>query len=98
MTANPETTPSQTTAVAAAKVSARLIEAVGIELEAVVGSAKMTVAELTALGVGGLVTLDAPLNSVVELRLNAVAVARGELVAVGDRFGVRITEIVQWPD
>ena len=44
------------------------------------------------------VALDAQLNSAVELTLNGVAVARGELVAVGEKFGVRLTEIVQWPD
>ncbi|MBL7358791.1 FliM/FliN family flagellar motor switch protein, partial [Escherichia coli] len=43
-------------------------------------------------------TLDAQLNTPVELRLNGVAVARGELVAVGEKFGVRLTEIAQWPD
>lgn len=83
---------------AAAKVSSKLIENVGVELEAFLGSARMTVAELTALAPGAAVALDAQLNGAVELRLSGVAVARGELVAVGDKFGVRLTEIVQWPD
>ena len=82
----------------APKVSARLIENVGVELEAFLGSAGMTVAELTALTPGAVVSLDAQLNAAVELKLNGVAVARGELVAVGEKFGVRLTEIVQWPD
>jgi flagellar motor switch protein FliN len=80
------------------KVSSRLIENVGIELQAFLGSASMTVADLTGLGAGAVVALDAQLNGAVELQLNGVAVARGELVAVGDKFGVRVTEIVQWPD
>lgn len=79
------------------RVSAKLIETVGVELEAFLGDARMTVGALTALEPGGVIHLDAPLNRQVELRLNGVAVARGELVAVDDRFGVRLSEIVEWP-
>ena len=83
---------------APATLSSKLIESVPVELEAFLGGARMTVAELTALKPGTAVGLDAPLNGAVELRLNGVAVARGELVAVGEKFGVRLTEIAQWPD
>ena len=83
---------------AAPRINSKLIENVGVELEALLGGTSMTVAELTALAPGGVVALDAQLNAAVELRLNGVAVARGELVAVGENFGVRLTEIVQWPD
>ena len=48
-----------------------------------------------ALRLGTVVPLDATLNQSVELRLNGVAVARGELVAVGDSFAVRLTEIAK---
>lgn len=80
------------------RVSTRLIQNVPVQLEAFVGDVRMTVAELSALGTDSVVTLDAPLNQSVELRLNQLPVARGELVAVGDRFGIRISEIVQWPE
>jgi len=88
----------QTEDLALPRLSSRLIENVTVQLEAFLGAAEMTVAELTALTPGSVVALDAQLNAAVELRLNGVAVARGELVAVGDKFGVRLTEIVQWPD
>jgi flagellar motor switch protein FliN len=71
-----------------------LIAGVEVRLEARLGSAVMTVAELMELKGGDCVRLDAELNRDVELILNGVAVARGELVAVGDHFGVRILEIV----
>lgn len=79
------------------RVSAKLIEAVGVELEAFLGGARMTVGALTALEAGAVISLDAALGRQVELRLNGVAVARGELVAVDDKFGVRLLEIVEWP-
>ena len=80
------------------RLSARLIENVEVELQAFLGSAGMTVAELTALTPGAVVVLQSPLNAPVELRLNGVTLAHGELVAVGDKFGVRLTEIVPWPE
>jgi flagellar motor switch protein FliN/FliY len=74
-------------------LNTKLIDAVEIVLEGFLGSVRMTVAELTALKEGAVIPLDATLNTPVELRLNGVAVGRGELVAVGDKFAVRLTEI-----
>lgn len=82
----------------ATRISSKLIDNVAVQLEAFLGSAPMTVADLTTLSAGSVVALDAQLNMPVELRLNGLAVARGELVAVGEKFGVRLTEITQWPD
>jgi len=76
-----------------AKINTKLIENVSVALEAFLGGARMTVAELTALKEGAVVPLDAPFNQAVELRLNGEPVARGELVAVGDKFGVRLVEL-----
>lgn len=76
-------------------VDPKLIAGVQVRLEAYLGSASMTVAELMELKVGDPVVLDAALNRDVELRLNDVAVARGELVTVDGRFGVRLLEIVK---
>ena len=76
-------------------INPKLIETVSVTLEAYLGEARMTVAELTALKDNSVVPLDAALNQAVELRLNGVAVARGELVAVGDSFAVRLTEIAK---
>lgn len=75
------------------RINNKLIDNVGVTLEAFLGDARMTVAELMALDENEVVPLSAPLNKAVELRLNGVAVATGELVAVGDKFGVRLTHI-----
>lgn len=74
-------------------VKSHLIDNVSVRLEAYLGGSAMTVAELAALRDGAVVPLDAPLSQAVELRLNGVAVAKGELVSVGDRFAVRLLEI-----
>lgn len=81
-----------------ARISTKLIESVEVRIEAILGSARMTVAELTSLAPGAVVELDAQLNAPVELRLNGVAIGHGELVAVGEKFAVRLTGIAKWPD
>ncbi len=74
-------------------IDPKLIDTVNVTLEAYLGQARITVAELTGLKEGSVLTLDAMLSQAIELRLNGLPVGRGELVAVGDKFGVRLTEI-----
>ena len=73
--------------------AAALIDGLEVTLEAFVGGAKLTISELKALKADSVITLDSALGAAVELRLNGNVVGRGELVAVGDNFGVRLTEI-----
>ncbi len=78
-----------------AQIDQSIIAGVEVTLEARLGSAVLSVARLMELKAGDCIALDAELNRDVELRLNGVTVARGELVAVGDSFGVRIVEIAR---
>lgn len=73
--------------------AASVADAIDLKLEAYVGESRLTLAALQALEGGSVVALNAPLNTLVELRLNGVCVAEGDLVAVGDNFGVRISRI-----
>ena len=57
----------------------------------------MLMRDVLALGAGSIVVLDRHAAGPVDLRVNDRLVARGELVAVDDRFGVRITELVEQP-
>lgn len=76
-----------------APIDADLFRGVQVSLEAKLGEAMMTVEAMMALDAGSVVTLDTGLADHVDLYLNNKLVARGEIVAVGDRFGVRILEI-----
>ena len=89
----PASAPAEPKTASLPKINPALIDTVEVALDGFLGSARMTVGELSALEKGGVITLDATLNTAVELRLNGVAVARGELVAVGENFAVRLTEI-----
>ena len=70
-----------------------LLKDVPVTLEARLGNVTMPVSELLELRAGSVLDLDTRLNEPIELFLNGTLVARGEIVAVDDRFGVRIVEI-----
>lgn len=76
-------------------IESAILKDVPVALQAKLGEASLTIEELLALRAGSVVKLDLKVNDLVELRLNSALVARGEIVAVDDSFGVRIVEIVQ---
>lgn len=76
-------------------MDAAIFRDVQVDLEAKLGQVTLSIATLMALRPGAVLELDAKLNDLVELRLNQAIVARGEVVAVDDHFGVRITEIAK---
>ena len=76
-----------------APIGGDLLRDVQVSLEAKLGKASVTVDQLLAFKPGSVVTLETGLADHIELHLNGRLVARCEIVAVGDKFGVRIVEI-----
>jgi len=70
-----------------------LLREVEVTLQARLGALVMPVAELMELREGSVLGLAVRLDEPIDLLLNDALVARGEIVAVDDRFGVRIVEI-----
>lgn len=70
-----------------------LVEQVKVHLAVTLGEAEVTMGRLFALCAGDVVTLDRQADAPVDIRLHGKLIARGTLMAVGDKFGVRITEI-----
>lgn len=79
------------------RISMDLLAGVRVALEARLGEASMTVEDLMALKSGAIVTLETGLADHVDLYLNEVLVARGEIVAVDGKFGVRVVELSSRP-
>jgi flagellar motor switch protein FliN/FliY len=71
-----------------------LVEQVRIPLTISLGEAEITMGRLFALASGEVLTLDRAADAPIDVRLNGKLIARGILVAVDDKFGVRITEIL----
>lgn len=70
-----------------------LIGHVQVALAAQVGTVTMSVERLFALKSGDVVSMDELLEAPLTLMLNGRPVARGELLAVDDHFGVRILDL-----
>ena len=71
-----------------------LLMNVGLGVTAELGRCSMRVADVLKLGPGSIVELDRSAGAAVDVFINQRLVARGEIVAVDDRYGVRLTEIV----
>lgn len=67
---------------------------VPLQLTVELGSCSLPVAEILKLGTGSVIELDRAANAPVDLLVNARPIARGEIVAVDERFGLRITELL----
>ena len=67
-----------------------------IDVQAAVelGRTKLPIGDVLALGPGSVVHLDKMLGDAADLLVSSKVIARGEVVVVDDRFGLRITEIV----
>ena len=71
-----------------------LIEDVEVSLSAYIGDAQVPVGELFSMTKGSVVSLNTKLNEPVVLYIKDKAVAKGNIVAVDDSFGVEISEII----
>lgn len=68
-----------------------------VEVQIILGSTEMPVAELMALQKGSTVALDRRIGEPVEVVVNGRRIARGEITVMENdpsRFGIRLTEIV----
>jgi flagellar motor switch protein FliN len=64
-----------------------------VKLSVELGSAQMSMQEVLQLGPGSVVQLDKSADDPVELYVNQRLVARGQVVMMDERFGIKITEI-----
>ena len=72
----------------------RLLQDVDVKLTVEIGSTSLTLRELLALGESSVIELDRQANELLDVFVNGTLIGRGEVVTVGDRFGVRMTELV----
>ncbi len=65
-----------------------------VTLSLELGHTRMSVRELLQLTQGSVIKLDRPGGDPLDILVNGCLVARGEVVVINERFGVRITDIV----
>jgi flagellar motor switch protein FliN/FliY len=76
------------------EVDLNLILDVAVTLALEVGRARMPVRDLLQLSPGAVVELDRLAGEPLDVLVNGVRVARGEVVVVNEKFGIRLTEVV----
>lgn len=65
-----------------------------IEVTAVLGQSKMTLREVLDLAEGSIIELDRLAGEPLDIKVGGSVVAQGEVVAVDDNYGLRITNIL----
>ena len=74
-----------------------LIMSVPLEVSVEIGRTRRKVEDVLTFSKGSLVVLDKLAGDQVDLFVNGLCVARGDVVVIDDNFGVRITEVLKQP-
>ncbi len=69
------------------------LQDVTVTVSAELGRVSLTIGEVLKLGVGSVLELHRSINEPVDLMVQGVRLARGEVVVVDDRFAIRIREV-----
>ena len=72
----------------------RVLENIEVRMTVEVGRTEITIRDLLRLSEGSVVELDRLAGDPLDILINGTMIARGEVVMVGERFGVRFGEIV----
>jgi flagellar motor switch protein FliN len=65
-----------------------------VQLSVELGRAKMPIRQILQLGAGSVVELGTVAGELVDVLVNGQLIARGEIVVVNEKFGIRLTDVV----
>jgi flagellar motor switch protein FliN/FliY len=72
-----------------------ILQDVPLTITVEIGRAKMLVKDILKLTLGSVIELDKLAGEPVDILVNGKVIAKGEVIAVNENFGVRILEIVK---
>jgi flagellar motor switch protein FliN/FliY len=72
----------------------RLLQDIPLRLSVEVGSTSLRLSELMDLNAGSVVELDRQANELLDILVNGTLVAKGEVVTVNGKFGIRVVDVV----
>jgi flagellar motor switch protein FliN/FliY len=75
------------------KANLDLVHDIPLEISAVLGQTAMTLREVVALQNGSVLELDKLSTDPIDLYVNDILIARGEVVVVDDKFAIKISEL-----
>ncbi|NDB67627.1 MAG: flagellar motor switch protein FliN [Methylocystaceae bacterium] len=70
------------------------IENIEASLKVEVGTANITIRDLLKLNVGSVIELDRLAGEHLDIRVNGTLILKGEVVAIAETLGVRVTDVV----
>ncbi|MBU0665453.1 MAG: flagellar motor switch protein FliN [Proteobacteria bacterium] len=71
---------------------------VPLQISVELGRSKILLRDLLKMGEGYVIELDKLAGEPLDLYVNSRLIARGEAVMVGDKFGIRLTDVVSTAD
>ena len=77
----------------AAVSNLRLLENIEVKLTVEVGNTEVKIKDLLRLNEGSVVELDRLAGDALDILANGTKIAKGEVVMVGEKFGIRFTEV-----
>lgn len=72
----------------------RLLENIDVSLTVEVGRMQLTIRDLLRLSEGSVIELNRLAGDPLDVLVNGTPIAKGEVVMVGDRFGIRFGQII----
>ena len=72
----------------------RVLENIDVKLTVEVGGAEIKLRELLRINEGSVVELERLAGDPLDILANGTIIAKGEVVMIGERFGIRFTEVV----
>lgn len=66
---------------------------VKVRVSVMLGDTKLPIETIVKLGPGSVITLDRQSTDPVDIILNGKSVAKGDVVTIGDSYGIRITSV-----
>lgn len=71
----------------------RMLADIPVRMSVEVGSTQLRLAEVMNLAEGSVVELDRQADELLDIMVNGTLIARGEVVTVNGRYGIRVMEI-----
>ncbi len=76
------------------EVNLDLVLDIPVDVSLRVGSTEISIRDLVKLVEGSVIALDRDATEPMDVLVNGTLIARGEIVVVDDRFGVRLTDVI----
>jgi len=79
---------------AGAKINQKALGDIPVEVNVELGRTKMSLRDILELSEGGIIELDRLAGEPLDLKVGGQLIAQGEVVAIDDYYGLRITNVL----